>query len=80
MLLLLLPFFIMLSNEVISTEVFRMDKTSVKLEYGSPEVFKEGSRVPRRGGREKPTDLNKWHQKRESIYHAILLTTQTNDN
>ena len=57
MLLLLLPFFIMLSNEVISTEVLRMDKTSVKLEYGSAESFKEGSRVPRRGGREKPAGL-----------------------
>ena len=89
--------FVMLSNEVISTKVFRInfqpalahvdgrklrwtmqDRTSVNLEYGLVEVFKEVSRAPRRGGREKPADLNNWHPKRESIYHANLLTTQTN--
>ena len=88
--------FLMLSNEVISTQVFRInfqpapahvdgrklrwtmqDKTSVNLESWLVEVFKEVSRALRRGGREKSADLNKWHQKRESVYHAILLTTQT---
>ena len=43
------------------------DKTSVNLEYGLVEVFKEIPRAPRRGGREKPADLNNWHQKRVHI-------------
>jgi len=93
-LLLFLSFFVILSNEVISTQEFRInfqpalahvaarklhcitqDKKSDNLECGLAEVFKEDSRVPRQGGREKPAGLNNWHQKRESIYHGILLPT-----
>ena len=89
-----MSFFVILSNEVISTQEFRInfqpalahvaarklrcitqDKKSDNLECGLAEVFEEDSRVPRRGGREKSAGLNNWHQKRESIYHGILLPT-----